>query len=179
MVPSVRALSAICTTCSLILSACFLHHDYGVVVDDDRNNSAILQVTALCRVLKGSCSLQQGGQGAALSAALTDVMCAWAAWVQSKAIGNSAPGASSSSSLTRCCLCRGWIGGLVFQGWRWRSWRAVQPMRRCDVCRVTSEELAVMPVAGSSGACVDDAAAEAAAAADRCLRFACWCAHVT
>jgi hypothetical protein len=122
---------------------------------------------------------RQGGQGAALSAALTDVMCAWAAWVQSKAIVNSAPGASSSSSLTRCCLCRGWIGGLVFQGWRWRSWRAVQPMRRCDVCRVTSEELAVMPVAGSSGACVDDAAAEAAAAADRCLRFACWCAHVT
>jgi hypothetical protein len=179
MVPSVRALSALCTTCPHMHSACFVHHNYGVVVDDDRDNSAFLQVTALCRVLKSSCSLQQGGQGAALSAALADVMCAWAAWVQSKAISNSAPDASSSSSLTCCCLCRGWIGGLVFQRWRWRSSRAVQPMRRCDVCRVTSVELAMMHVAGSSGACVDDAAAEAAAAADRCLRCACWCAHVT
>jgi hypothetical protein len=53
----------------------------------------------LCRLLKGSCSLQQGGQGAALSAALEDVMCAWAAWVQSMVISSITPNVSSFNML--------------------------------------------------------------------------------
>ena len=53
----------------------------------------------MCRVLKSSCSLQQGGQGAALSAALADVMCSWAAWVQSKASKPSKAAHSASVSV--------------------------------------------------------------------------------
>lgn len=60
-----------CCSCSISIIHC--------------NGDCVLQVTALCRVLKSSSSLQQGGQGAALSAAVADVLCAWAAWVQSKA----------------------------------------------------------------------------------------------
>lgn len=66
-----RVVLASCCSCSISIINC--------------NGACVLQVTALCRVLKSSCSLQQGGQGAALSAALADVLCAWAAWVQSKA----------------------------------------------------------------------------------------------
>jgi hypothetical protein len=83
----------------VVFSLALLVFAEAAVAADDDNMILydLLQVTALCRVLKSSCSLQQGGQGAALSAALTDVMCTWAAWVQSKAISSS-PNVSAAAN---------------------------------------------------------------------------------